>query len=150
MNTMKFSLNALKSMIRLASRMVLSVFCLLTFSLAWGILVANSAALASPLPLFASTPTSMKDLANEVEESVDEVGGAGAAKRIEGRAEEGIGTVERNVGELRGKVEGTGKQVEGRAKRDLGRTQGKAEDIRTEIQEAVENVSDRIKEVFTP
>jgi hypothetical protein len=110
------------------------VGCVLTFSIAWS---ASPTAIASPpSPFLASTPDAIKDLANEVEDSVDELSGARAGER------EGIGTVERHV-DVKRQIE-TGKQIEGRAKRELERSQ-RAADIKTEIQNAADDLSDRVQ-----
>jgi hypothetical protein len=106
--------------------------------LAWSI--SSPTAIASPLPpILASTPDAIKDLANEVEDSVDDLSGVRAGER------DGIGAVERHVDIEKTK---TSKQIEGWAKRELERSQSPSTDIRTEIQNAADDLSDRFRGAF--
>jgi hypothetical protein len=115
----------------------IGLYCGLVFSLAW----SPAIAIAVPLPsVLASTPDAIKDLANEVEESVDDLSRARAGER------DGIGTVERHVG-VRRQIE-TGKQIEGRARRELERSQRTSQEIKTKIQNAADDLSDRVKGAF--
>jgi hypothetical protein len=74
------------------------------------------------------------------EESVDDLSRARAGER------DGIGTVERHVG-VRRQIE-TGKQIEGRARRELERSQRTSQEIKTKIQNAADDLSDRVKGAF--
>jgi hypothetical protein len=133
MNTL--SSIAWKSIVR--SVAIFGVCCVLSLSWAWS---ASPTAIASPFPpVLASTPDAIKDLANEVEDSVDDLSGARIGER------DGIGAVERPLDI--DKTE-TSKQIEGWAKRELERSQSPSTDIRTEIQNAADDLSDRVKGAF--
>jgi hypothetical protein len=114
------------------------VCCVLFLSLAWSI--ASPTAIASPLPpVLASTPDAIKDLANEVEDSVDDLSGARIGER------DGTGAIERPLDIDK---TDTSKQIESWAKRELERSQSPSTDIRTEIQNAADDLSDRVKGAF--
>jgi uncharacterized protein YjbJ (UPF0337 family) len=144
---MQINSTALKNIIRFGRGFLLSLCCGLTVSFV--VLGSLPSAIAAPIqPSFAATPTEMKDLANEVKDRVDTIGGAGTSKRIEGRVEEGKGTVQRNASRTKREVQGVAKQVEGRAKRDVGRIQNTNEDIRAEVKDSAEKVGDKVKDLF--
>lgn len=72
----------------------------------------------------------------------------GISNKVEGKVQEDIGTVQRNVGKVTGQTEGALKQAQGKAKQDigtvknqLGKAEGKAED-------ASENFVDSVKSFF--
>ncbi len=78
-------------------------------------------------------------------------------KEVTGKAEQDIGTVQKNVGQVTGQAEGTAKQIAGRAKQDIGRTQRAAEDLQSKVQnrasldvaktqQALDETSDRVEE----
>jgi uncharacterized protein YjbJ (UPF0337 family) len=102
----------------------------------WGI---NPAAIAAPAQQPALWATSTSSL----------------SKQAAGKAEQDLGTVQKNMGKVSGQAAGTAKQVAGRAKQDLGKTQSTLEDAgrkaknraskdANESKIAVDNAGDRM------
>jgi uncharacterized protein YjbJ (UPF0337 family) len=109
-----------------------------------GVITDNSAAIAAPaseLDLIAMTSST--------------------AKKVEGKADQAIGTVQRKVGEMAesNTTKGVGKQVKGRAKEDIGRVQGALENTQDQVerkaskdinqtQSALDKATDAVKDLF--
>lgn len=77
---------------------------------------------------------------------IDTVFGAGTSDRIQGKAQEDIGTVERKVGDLKGEAKGAARQFKGRAQRDLGKVKNRADRAGSELEEASDNLGDAIED----
>jgi uncharacterized protein YjbJ (UPF0337 family) len=58
-------------------------------------------------------------------------------KKVEGKADQAIGAVQRSVGEMTGASKGMAKQVKGRAKEDLGKVQGSLEKTQGKVERRV-------------
>lgn len=79
---------------------------------------------------------------------IDQVAGAGTTNQIQGRAQEDIGRVQRQVDNATSQVEGTAKQIKGRAQQDIGRTQQAAEEAADTVEDATEGFMDAAKDFF--
>ena len=114
---------------------------LVTIACCVGLLLGTgSDALASTdLPDLEQTP---------VEEGLDQVAGAGTANQVEGKAQEDLGRVQRQVDQAASQVEGAAKQVKGRAQQDIGRTQAALEDAADSAEEKADSWIDSVKAFF--
>jgi uncharacterized protein YjbJ (UPF0337 family) len=72
----------------------------------------------------------------------------GITDKIQGKAEEDIGTVQKNVGKVTGQAEGTLKQIQGKAKQDIGETKNRLDNAGDDLEDASESFVDSIKDFF--
>lgn len=103
----------LKSFLKFYGYKLLTIFCaLFIFSLAW----------TKPLNLVsaAAQAETINNLPFVVEVT-------GIADKVEGKAEENIGTAQRNLGKVTGQTEGMLKQAEGKVQQKTGEVTGQAE-----------------------
>lgn len=82
------------------------------------------------------------------ERELDRKAGSGTANQLEGRAQEGVGQVQRQVNKVTGGTDGIGNQVQGRAQKDLGRTQGAVENAADAAQDTGEGIVESVKGFF--
>ncbi len=82
------------------------------------------------------------------ERELDRKAGSGTANQLEGRAQEGVGQVQRQVNKVTGGTDGIGNEAKGRARQDVGRTQGAVENATDAAQEAGEGIVDSVKGFF--
>lgn len=82
------------------------------------------------------------------ERELDRKAGSGTANQLEGRAQEGVGQVQRQVNRVTGGTDGIGNEAKGRARQDVGRTQGAVENATDAAQEAGEGIVDSVKGFF--
>ncbi|MBE9100959.1 CsbD family protein [Vacuolonema iberomarrocanum] len=104
-----------------------------------GVVRAVCCALLAVTILFGGLQTSAIAASNN---ALDQVAGQGTTDMIQGKAEEDLGTVKRNLGKVTGQVEGAADQAKGRARRDIGRTQNAAQNAVDETGDAVEETAD--------
>lgn len=144
-----------KNIVQLAQKIIPVCLAVLTLALGW-IGVGQNAILAANA--FGLNPSLTVAESNPVDE-IEDVFGPGTADRVEGKAKEGIGTIQRNVGKLSGQVEGTAKQVQGRAEQNFGRVKNKidrninsaqrrSENAASELDNASDNLVDAVKDMF--
>lgn len=79
---------------------------------------------------------------------VDEALGSGTTDKIQGKAEEDLGTVQKKVGNTEQQIKGSAKQVKGRAKQDIGKVKNQIDKASSELEETSENVIDAVKNLF--
>lgn len=79
---------------------------------------------------------------------INEVFGAGTTDKIEGKAEQDIGTIQKNLGQVQKNTEGTIKQIEGRAKQDTGEVKNRLEQAGSNLEDASESAIDSVKSLF--
>ena len=81
-------------------------------------------------------------------DQLDEMVGEGTSDQLQGKVQQDIGTVKREVGKVAGQVEGATDQVKGRAKEDIGRIEAVADNAEGTVEEVAEGLLDSIKGVF--
>lgn len=86
---------------------------------------------------------------------LNKIFGAGTTDKMEGKAEQDIGTVKRNAGKVQGGVEGAARQVEGaaqqakgKAQKDIGTVKNKADQVGSKIEEASDDLRDSAEDLF--
>lgn len=72
----------------------------------------------------------------------------GAIDQIQGKAKEDIGTVKRNIAEMTGQTEGTIDQAQGQAKQAMGEAKNRLDKAGDDAQEASGNIVDSVKDLF--
>ncbi|WOD41816.1 hypothetical protein [Nodosilinea sp. E11] len=82
------------------------------------------------------------------EREFDRKAGAGSANQLEGRAQEGLGQVQRQVNKATGGADGIGNQVQGRTQKDIGRAQGAVENATDAVQDSADGFVDSVKNFF--
>ncbi|MDJ0599978.1 MAG: CsbD family protein [Crocosphaera sp.] len=81
--------------------------------------------------------------------AVDEALGSGTIDKIKGKAQQDLGTVQKNVSnDVEDEIQGTVKQIKGRAKQDIGKTKSGLKEAGSNLEEASENVVDSVKNFF--
>jgi uncharacterized protein YjbJ (UPF0337 family) len=90
----------------------------------------NSAAMAS-----SQSPTLMIP----VQSTLFATSASSLSKQAAGKAEQGLGSVQKNVGKVSGQAEGIAKKVSGRAKQDLGKTQSALENSGRSVKNSTKN-----------
>jgi uncharacterized protein YjbJ (UPF0337 family) len=115
---------------------------LMALVLSAGLLLGTSA------PAFALGNRAGDIVQNRAERELDRMAGAGTANQIEGRAQEDLGRVQRQVDKVTGSDDGLGNRIQGRAQRDIGRTQGAAEAATEAAQDSAEGIVDSVKGFF--
>jgi uncharacterized protein YjbJ (UPF0337 family) len=60
--------------------------------------------------------------------------GSSIGKQVEGKLEQGSGTIKRKVGEITGPSQGAAEEIKGKAKEDAGKVQGSLEKSRSKIE----------------
>lgn len=79
---------------------------------------------------------------------INEVFGAGTTDKIQGKAEQDIGTVQKNVGQVQEKAEGTVKELKGRSKQDIGEVKNRLEKAGSKLEDASESAVDSVKSLI--
>ncbi len=72
----------------------------------------------------------------------------GIGDQIEGKIEEDIGTVQRNLGKVTGQAEGALKQAQGKAKQDIGTVKNELDNAADNAEDASESFIDSVKDFF--
>ena len=72
----------------------------------------------------------------------------GISDQIEGKAQEDIGTVQRNLGKVTGQTEGAIKQAKGKAKQDIGTVKNKLDNAADNVEDTSEGLIDTVKDLF--
>lgn len=79
------------------------------------------------------------------EREFDRVAGEGSINQVEGKAQEGLGKVQRKLGD---ETEGTAREIRGKAQKNFGRTQEVADNATDAAQEQAEGLVDKVKDFF--
>lgn len=90
---------------------------------------------------------------------LDTVFGSGTSEKIEGKAQEDIGTAKKKASELKGatkekvtglqgQAEGTVDQVQGKAKKNIGEIQQRTDEASSDLEKASDNLIDSVKHLF--
>lgn len=79
---------------------------------------------------------------------VDKVLGEGTTDKIEGKAEQDLGTVQKKVGDIKENSQGTIKQIKGRAKQDIGEVKSRLDEAGSDLEDASESTLDAVKSFF--
>ncbi|WP_228055596.1 CsbD family protein [Lusitaniella coriacea] len=89
---------------------------------------------------------------------LNKIFGAGTTDKIEGKAEQDIGTVKRNAGKVQGEfdgvegaarqVEGAAQQAKGKAQKDIGTVKNKADEVGSNIKESAKDLRDSAEDLF--
>jgi len=82
------------------------------------------------------------------ERELDRKAGAGTANQLEGRAQEELGKVQRQVNKTTGGTEGLGNQIQGQAQKNIGRTQDAVEDAAESAKDSAGGIVDSVKDFF--
>ena len=104
---------------------------------------------ASAVPAAIAMPNEAADVVmSRAATELDDKLGAGTSDKIQGKVQQDIGTVKRNVGEVTGQVDGATDQLKGKVNRDIGRTQDAIEDAAESADDAAAGFIESIKDVF--
>lgn len=79
------------------------------------------------------------------EREFDRVAGEGSINQVEGTAQEGLGKVQRQLGD---DAEGTARELRGKAQKNVGRTQEAADKATDKVEEQAEGLVDKVKDFF--
>jgi len=79
------------------------------------------------------------------EQEFDRVAGEGSINQVEGQAQEGLGKVQRKLGD---ETEGTAREMRGKAQKNVGRTQEAADKATNAAKEEAEGIVDKVKDFF--
>ncbi len=72
----------------------------------------------------------------------------GIGDQIEGKAQQDIGTLQRNLGKVAGQTEGAIKQAQGKAKQDIGTVKNQLDNAADNVEDASEGLIDTVKDFF--
>lgn len=79
---------------------------------------------------------------------VDNVFGSGTTDQIKGKAEQDIGTVQKNIGDVKGQAKGTLKEIKGRSQQDIGKVKNRLDEAGSDVEDASENLLDAAKNLL--
>lgn len=82
---------------------------------------------------------------DRAEQEFDRVAGEGSVNQIKGKAQEGLGRVQR---ELDDDVEGTARELRGKAQKNFGRTQQAADEAANAAEDQAQGLVDKVKDIF--
>ena len=72
----------------------------------------------------------------------------GIVDKVQGKAEQDIGTVQKNIGKVTGQAEGSLKQARGKAKQDIGETKNRLDNAGKDLKDSSESFVDSVKDLF--
>lgn len=109
-----------------------------------GVAIFINAFIITPLPAHAISLTSVQGLIGfDAPDAVE-----GTLDKIQGKAQQDIGTVQRKAGEITGQTEGALNQAKGKAQQDIGEVKNRLENAGDNAEEASENILDSVKSLF--
>jgi len=82
---------------------------------------------------------------NRAEREFDRVAGEGSMNQVKGKAQEGLGRVQRELGN---EAEGTARQMRGKAQQGVGRAQKAADKASNAAEDQAEGLVDKVKDFF--
>jgi len=82
---------------------------------------------------------------NRAEREFDRVAGEGSMNQVKGKAQEGLGRVQRELGS---ETKGTAREMRGKAQQGVGRTQKAADNTSNAVEEQTEGLVDKVKDFF--
>jgi len=77
--------------------------------------------------------------------SLDRVAGEGSMNQVKGKAQEGLGRVQRELGS---ETKGTAREMRGKAQQGVGRTQKAADNTSNAVEEQTEGLVDKVRDFF--
>ncbi|NJO41847.1 MAG: CsbD family protein [Cyanobacteria bacterium CRU_2_1] len=142
----------MKAFVRKICKLAFSLSCVVAFTLGCQGLFAGVTSSAIAMPQQTQQVAWGNNLVDyskaHAASELDRIVGEGTSDRLEGQAEQAVGSTQRQFGKVSGQVEGTTKQAEGKVKEGVGQTKNAFEQASEKVQEQTENAIDAVKNLF--